>query len=257
MDIIQKQNLELVSLLKPYFASTRTIDIISMYQYLPGLVGYWPMNSRLVTNGNAFDKATGVLTLTRNGNPVYHLYNNIVSYIDLDGSGDYLSVADSSYSDISGTEAWEGSPGLTIGGWFWADTASATMQLIGKGQDTPSYSLIMLSSASGILFRVRDSGNTANFDVTTSSASALGEWRFVVGRYTPATELKVWDNGTATITTASIPSALWNSTHAFSIGINVGAYFDGRASLCFLCANALPDSLINLLFQQTRGLFGV
>ena len=58
---------------------------------------------------------------------------------------------------------------------------------------------------------------------------------------------------------AVIPASIFNSTNQLNIGAVVtgSILLNGRASLCFLSANALPDAYTNGLFQQSRILFGV
>jgi hypothetical protein len=58
--------------------------------------------------------------------------------------------------------------------------------------------------------------------------------------------------------TTSIPVALNNSTGGFAIGAQSDGSqtMDGKAALCFLCANALPDEQIDILYQQSKILFG-
>ena len=99
---------------------------------------------------------------------------------------------------------------------------------------------------------------TATTGVTSTVLCTTGTWYFVVGRFTPSTELAVFVNQTSTTTGAGIPASIFNSTTALNIGgLNGTVLLNGRAALVFLCANALGDDLISSLFQSSRVLFSV
>lgn len=231
---------------------------ISSFQTIPGLVGFWPMSSVGHSNGAVYDLSAQGRTLSYAGNPVYRIYNNFAPYIDFDGTGDYLARGSEADLDLSGAGAY-GSPGLTMGGWFWADGAGATEGLMGKWTDTGnqrSYLFLTLSNT----FRLAISGDgTASTQFSHTSTFSTGQWYFAVGKIEPSVRMSVFMNGEKASTTSSIPASIFNSTAAFQVGAyNAGTQnLDGRASLCFLSANALPDVLINGLFEQSKVLFGV
>jgi hypothetical protein len=203
--------------------------------------------------------------MTYTGNPTYNIYNNLVPYIDLDGTGDYLARADETDLDILGTEAINASSvrGLTLGGWFWFDALSGgtARGIIGKNVVTGnqrSY-VIFITVADVFQFAVSVDG-TATTTVNSTVTPATGQWYFMVGRFIPSTEISIFVNGTETPNTTSIPASIFNSTAAFEIGrflANNANVIDGRATFCFLSMNALPDAWIFSLFEQSRVLFGV
>lgn len=237
----------------------RGLDLISPFLALPGLRGFWPM-SAFDSSGNAQDVSGHGHHLTYNGNPTYNFDATFYSpYLDFDATGDYLTLGDTGDLDIIGTESYVASAaqGLTLGGWFYPDVTGLSF-LIGKANDTAGpYGLFNSATATDVLFRVRDSGDATNYDAT-GTTMALTAWQFIVGRYTPSTEVKVWIDNATTANTTSIPASLLNGTDGFHIGANNGSnLLDGRASLCFLCATALDDAIISSLFQATRGGFGV
>lgn len=234
---------------------------ISSFQTIPGLVGFWPMSSVARNTGNAFDISGQDLLVSYNGNPIYNIYNSFVPYLDFDGTGDFLSRADEGRLQILGTETIYASAvrGLTIGGWFWMDGAGATDGLMGKwteSGDERSYLLLTLSDT--YRFAISNDG-TASTQFSHTSTFSTGQWYFVVGKYEPSVRMSVFMNGEKASTTTSIPASIFNSTAAFQVGAyNAGTQnLDGRASLCFLSANALPDALIDALFTQSRPLFNV
>lgn len=221
---------------------------IGRYLTLPGLRGFWPMSS-FNESGNAYDLSGQGRHLTYNGNPTYN-FGNLAPFVQLDGTGDYLSRADESGLDIIGSESYVTSSkrGLTVGGWFWMDVL-ATAGLMMKW--TP----YGLQYSSGIRMIVND-GTTYNSGTISISA---GQWYFCVGRYTPSTSVKVFVNTQTLENTTSIPASILSTSANFYIGSIDGStqLLDGRASLCFLCATALSDAIINGMYQQSRALFGV
>jgi hypothetical protein len=234
------------------------LQVIPHFLALPGLRGCWPM-SAYDASGNAFDQSSNGRTLTYNGNPTYN-YDNLAPYLDFDGTGDYLTRTDEAGLDILGTESYVANPGLTLGGWFWFDVAvgGGAEGMITK-HDTASarsYRLFRAATSSVIRFAISSNGSSD----TTVSGDLLdqNQWYFVVGRYTPSTEVAVFLNDGKTTNITSIPASIFNSATDLNIGAHNGAFrMTGRASLCFLCAAALSDAIIGNLFQQSRVLFGV
>lgn len=97
--------------------------------------------------------------------------------------------------------------------------------------------------------------------VTGSKILVAREWFFAVGRYKPSLEIAAFVNGEKTVNTTSIPADIYSGAASFLIGAKdegaAGSLLHGGASLCFLCASALPDGVINGLYQHTRALFGL
>lgn len=265
----QVRNPELVENLRGEFSSldhTHGVNL-NIFLSLSGSVGFWPMSSVQRSTGNAYDLSGQGRTLTYNGNPTYNIYNDIVSYLDLDGTGDYLSRTDETDLDILGTETIYNSSvrGLTIGGWFYnnANFAAGGTGLIGK------YNFNAGSNGSYLLYGTTTTptmlvtNGTTNTTRTSSVTVSTGEWWFGVGRYTPSSVLDIFvgkSSGlTKTTNSTSIPASINNTTVPLEIGaFNVANnFYTGRVSLCFLCANALPDALISSIFQHTRKAFGI
>ena len=239
-----------------------TRDMISPFRAIPGLVGFWPMSSVQRSTGNAYDLSGQGRTMTYNGNPTYNVQNTFTPYIDLDGTGDFLSRADETDLDILGTETIfpTGRRGMTMGGWFYAGALAAVSGLIGKWTATGNQRSYLLESlTTGEIRAIVSSDGTATTTVTTTTQYATGQWLFCWMRFIPSTSLQVAVNNIITTETTSIPAAIFNSTAALQIGaFNAGTQLlTGRASLCFLSACRVPQAVLSALFQQTRGLFGV
>lgn len=227
---------------------------------LPGLVGFWPMSSVQRSTGNAYDLSGQGRTLTYNGNPTYNIYNNLAPYIDLDGTGDYLSRADETDLDILGTETIyaSGVRGLTMGGWFYPNSVSGTKAFLGKSGGGGNDSYLLYGNDTATVFVIESTVTSQS--LTFSSILTAGAWHFITGKFIASDSMYIFVNNKNTSTTTAL-TAIRNSTAQFQIGArNLGGselYLPGRASLCFLCANALPDSLIQYLFESTRWAFGV
>ena len=220
---------------------------ISLFQSIPGLVGFWPMSSVQRSTGNVYDLSGQGRTLLYNGNPVYNYRSNIlVPFISLDGVGDYLSRADETDLDILGTETiyHADTRGLTYGGWFWFDTIASTTTFYGKRGGTPGsgFGWFMQHTTTNIINYLSVDGTAL---VSNSVANTTtGEWMFIIANFDPSVSLNLFINGTKTTNTTSIPASIANITGAFSVGaINGGTEpMAGRASFCFVSANFLDDT---------------
>ena len=233
----------------------------SVMQALPGLRLFVPMSS-FDENGDAFDLSGQDRTMSYNGDPTYN-YDGLAPYINLDGTGDYLSRADEAGLDILGTESYvaAGARGLTLGGWFWADALQdfdaflSKFVVVGNG----SYLLRMDTAVNArASFLVSVDGLAITFSGTPPAGSlTTGAWHFIVGRFDPSAEVAVYFNGTFYRNAVAIPASIFNSNADFAVGGRSGgtALLDGRASLCFLCAAYHSDALVRALFAATRGLF--
>lgn len=258
----QQTNLDLVNWLSAYFTRRNEPNFslaktISTYLALPGLRGFWPM-SAFGPTGNAFDQSGNVRTLTYNGNPTYN-YDNLAPYIALDGTGDYLSRADESALDITGTETYAGSPGLSFAGWYYFDNAAgSTEYMMAKKATAGNFSYSIRRAVSGVIAPDISVDGTALTTVSLGSP-AQATWFYVAMQFDPQNELSGWINDTKTTNTTSIPASIFNSNADFVLGAqsSIANLMTGRCSLCALCASFLSDAIILNLFQQTRGLFGI
>lgn len=261
-------NSELVKELGAWFLGrddlvNRWGNLIPSYRALPGLRFFAPM-SIVGASGQAVDLALGN-SLTNNANPLF-TYLGFAPLCLYNGSTQYHSIADNSAHDIIGNEAYISGTkqGLTIGMWVQADSLGATSIMFAKGTTTGNARAYGLSKLNTDNFRFFVSDNGTNtFTATDTGTFAVDTWYFVAGRFDPSTEVKLWVGSSAGLTsftnTTSIPAALNNS----ATGLAIGAQADGtsfsniRASMCFLCAQALDDYYIKALFEGTRKVFGL
>ncbi len=215
---------------------------------------------------NMCDSATGTVVdhsgmarhLTINGNPTFAVHQETglpeVPYIDLDGTGDYLSIADAAWHSITGA--------LTLMGWYKPDDATpasagfVAAKLLAAGNQR-AYALI--HNTDGTLLARVSSNGTATTDVTTTAVMADATWHHCALRYIPSTELSVFLNGVEVLNTTSIPAAIFDSTADFTLGAGSGgaAPVAGHEALWSLHAVALSDAAMAACFAQEKRLFGV
>jgi len=263
---IQKRNDEMVNLLgsdfqRRYESGFAWRTACSTFQALTGLRGFWPM-SALSSTGAAYDQSGNGRTLTYNGAPTYD-FDGLAPYIRFGGAG-FLSRADEAGLDILGTEAYVGTPGLTMGGWFRPEdiaNGQAVMTKWSAAAGNYSYNLAARGDLANdpVVFTISSTGaNSAS--VTSTVGYAANTWYFFAARFDDAkagAELAVWVNSTQT-TAATAFAAIFNGNADLRIANDMaGNTFTGRASLCFLCAAALPDATVWAIHQHTKALFKV
>ena len=178
------------------------------------------------------------------------------------GTTQYLTrpSAVGNWATVTGAETYSGVPGLTFGGWFSFDSVAGAgfQRIIAKDNAVNrSYSLYLLEATDTIKFEYFTGAALQSIESVVTVAAA-NVWHFLVGRFKPATDHTIIIDGT--ILTAGHANASIDDTAApFEIGRlgNGSQFFEGTASLCFLCACVVPDAVLFSLYQQTRSMFGV
>ena len=255
-------NLEMIENLSPWFvrndrATTPWGNVISMFLMLPGLRGFWPMSSYDGTL--IYDLSGQARHLTRNA--VTHQWLGLVpTGFFAAATTRYLYRADEAGLSITGTEGYmsAGYAGMTLGGWIKNSAAGSTETFISKWVTAANQRSFILSknATENPQIAISTDGIVTTLHAATGTITA-GEWTFVVGRFTPSTELATFTNGVKETTVAAIPASIFDSTAQFEIGrLGTAAnYYTGYGSLFFLCAAALPDYMIQALYQHSRMLF--
>lgn len=223
-----------------------------------GIRGFWPM-SAVDASGNVVN-TTGLGNMSYNGNPVYGLYNDVAPYIELDGTGDYLSAADNAVWDILGTETYIAIPGLTFGGWFWFDTVAlggeegVTFVLIDKFQSIAidHYRLSMFDGTG------RLTAQLGGGSISPATAMSPNAWYFLVAKLTPGSEEALLINTTWHTETSGVDTAITDNTGALTIGATStgGSPHDGKIAMAFVAAAAWPDSYIESIYNYSKSAFG-
>lgn len=241
---------------EPNFAAS---NALSLFLQLPGLRGLWTM-AAISSAPSVIELAGYNRDLTYNGNPTFGS-DGLAPCAILDGTGDFLSRADEAGLDIIGNESYIAAPGLTLGGWFKISSLGAVTACIGKyNTSTNQQSYIIRYTASGLPGMIVSTDGTTGVTGNSSVTATAGKWAFLVGRFTPSTEIAFWHNGTKDTNVVGIPATLFNSSAMLIIGAyNAGAagLFTGSIGTCFLCASAISDVIVKNLYQQTRAMYGV
>lgn len=242
----------------------KPIDLISPFLALPGLIGFWPMSVIQLSTGNVYDISSQARALTTNGNPTFNIYNNSIPYLQLDGTGDYLSRPDEADLDVLGNEAHNAAAvqGMSTGGWFWFDNLVAAFQGMICKADTvaANSSFEIFVQANGSLAFAISTG--AAFISANSVAGVItsGSWFNVVCTYDPSTRMDIFVNGISVANqTVAVPATIPNTARAFTIGsFEAGVLpMTGRISNCFYSANLFPSALAQTIFQQTRAAYRI
>lgn len=239
---------------------------------LPFIRAGWTMGFIDYQNPRVCDVTGMGYRLTDNNGPTYG-FDLSAPYVEFNGANQWLNRADggaANWADILGTEAYVPANlrGLTFGGWFYFDRLTNQEFLIAKDNAVAagsSYRLEFRGDLANDPFRFVIS-NGAAFTTVTHTLSKTVEtsrWYYVVGRYDPGTETKIYlgagDALESSTNVVAIPAALNDSAADLTIGAQSGGglYLDGRASCCFLCAGYLSDAWVRCLYSQLREVFRV
>jgi len=239
--------------------------ITGLYQALPALRGFWPMSAQINATQAAY--VTDVANNFHLANPAaaQHGYDDLIPYVDFNGTTQYLFYVDNAQFDILGTETTvvAAQRGLTLGLWVKDLSAAAPDSggLIAKSLaagNQRSYDL-MYNPANTIEFFISPDGTGTGLNGvrhTTTLTVDPTVWSFLVGRFDPTGEMAVFIDGQTDALAVGIPATIFNSTANLEIGTREATYFTGgKFSMAFICASALSDSIITAIWQQTRAMF--
>ncbi len=238
--------------------------LLGLYQSLPRLRGFWPLNLR--TNLNLLHDMSGFgHHLSNNGSTAFGMVGSYITYADFNGASQSLSIADNANLSITSD--------LTFGAWIRADAFvnGTYSHFMGKWLDTGSqgaYSLAVKGVNSTTLadvgLFVADTNGTpdtlSNTDLTAHRLST-GKWYLIVGRYNASgssSTLKLNVNLNSYTKLVGSITALKDSTAAFALGAMNGTmnWFDGQIALPFVCGTDLSDTVVAELYEQGRHFFG-
>ena len=188
---------------------------------------------------------------TKVDSPVFS-YQNLIPCVTLNGTCQYLTVDTTSTANYSLTGEF------TLGAWIKTDVFTTAQAIMGRWGSSQQGYLVSVVNDGTVKFEVSATGaNTFSVVSTDPDLLPIDVWTFVCGRYTPSTEVAMWFNATKYTNVTSIPAAAYASTAAFYIGNDAlsSRYFDGALSLAFICGQALPDRMIELLYYQSKAMF--
>lgn len=149
---------------------------------------------------------------------------------------------------------------LTCGCWVYFDAESTGVAtgILGKWYAVGNeYSYVLYKTSDNILtFAVSTDGVNIVSVNDSGENYAESQWFYVVGRFTPSTELALFVNGSWYINTTDIPATIFNSSEDFEIGrYNRSNYLDGRVSQAFVSAYSIPDRFICSMFSHAKALY--
>ncbi|MCP4540598.1 MAG: hypothetical protein GY832_25965 [Chloroflexi bacterium] len=281
--VVQIYNDQQYDLLRTHFWTRNEPNVawrhaVSSVMALPALRAFWPMSSvDYAVASRARDVAGGGYHL-EDINTVAFGYDQLVPYVQLiRANNEHLRRLDggaANWADITGTEAYvlAKNAGLAVGGWFNFDSlpVAAIQGLMGKyNAAIAQRSYLTLLHPVAVVPRAPTflvSGNgVATVMVEASFIPTIGSWHYIVGRFMPGAELAIFVSDTdgslnKFTNLAGVPAAAFDGTADFEIGGLDGtaiAYMNGRASMCWLCAAAVSDSIITALYHQQRKMFGI
>ena len=212
---------------------------------LPGMVAWWPGGPGDGL-GAAMDMASN-MDLTPIGSPTFGYDGHPYMLTDRTGVDYFFG---SPFPACVGTEVWVDPTirGLTVGCWMYPEGAigASNVGVISRSGGGSDRGYAILAKDSGLSFLIA-SAPAVFLSSPISDAASVGEWHFVVGRFTPSTEVAIFLDGSKKTETTSIPAAINASTQAFEVGRQFNdnnRIISARIRDIFVCQAALSDELI-------------
>lgn len=216
-----------------------------------GLVAAWDMTLG-ITGTKVFDWSgnnnTGILV-----DDTHWVYDNLGSALKFDGSGDYVSVAESDSLKING-------PQITVTAWIKPDTTSNQYDYIFRKQTADGlspYNLYALrfDNSEHIRAEITNASDVRVVDVGVEVIPNT-EWTFVGFTY-DGSSIRVYHNGILQGSPDAQTENIKDETSDVYIGGSVSGtayYFDGQISQLLVHKRTLSASEITLLYQLGKRL---
>ncbi len=244
---------------------------------LMGIRGFWPFGAihkhGTVASGFTVHDATGSglpLYAPIGGEPI--VYHNPgrgwMPYFDFNGTDEYLYTPSHINWHLSGTEPWieAANKGFTIGCWAYLDVAlgsALSYGFISKFNNATTergYYLLATETSGPDLLRclVYQNSSTLNNFLSSLELTAVG-WNFIVMRFDPSTEIKLWVNGVSEIYTTSIVSSVQEVVAPLTFGARSDQqdFLNGKIAMPFIVGAALEDAIIDDIFNISKVVIGV
>ena len=143
--------------------------------------------------------------------------------VKFDGTGDYLSIPDSTDLDF-------GSGDFTIECWVYPDSGSTNGAFITKRSSTAYFAPFLLRqiNTTSLAVLMSTSGSSWNFNQTATSALTTDAWQHVAVTRS-GTAIKAFVNGTEVIS-STLSGALMTNTQIAVIGTDFAYDLDGKIS---------------------------
>lgn len=195
------------------------------------------------TGTSALDISGNANNCTLNGGIVYSTSNNGI--FTFDGADDYIST-DTNQNLLP-------TAGLTICAWI--KTSVADKWCVDKANSAGGQGYIFAGTSLGTW-----SINVNAVGVQSVNTYTSNTWRYIVGTWTPSTNLKLYFNGILDATnTTSIPATITDpSTNLWIARRRNGAdLWNGSIAYVSIYSRALSDAEVSQNFNALRGRFGV
>lgn len=207
------------------------------------LKGYWSFNGDDISGTTAYDRSGSGNNGTLANGPVA-IQGKIGQALDFDGTNDYVSTADYSYSNAQA---------FTMSVWFRADTVSGNQVIFSK--ETYEYNLRLTGSA--LAFSYWDTGANDEIGLYYSNVVA-NKWYLVNITYNGSGTAYMYVDGVRVSSDTNIVNAFQNKAEALRIGggyhiSGSPGYLNGKIDEMRIYNRALSEGEIQSLYTQGGG----
>lgn len=233
-------------------------ELYGTFLGLPNLHAFWPLSTNN-GNGDTTDLSGWGQTLSGVAYPGTGVLNSLLPYYTYNGSTQCHSRAG---TDAQVNSAW--ATGLTLGAWVYCNNfTNAGLGAPIMGKMTTAGNLrqywLQFTVGGGAALHVSTDG-TAEVTATAPNSLTTGTWHFIVGRFTPSSEVAVLVDDTKTANAVGVPATLkTTTTPAFALAMidNSTRWLEGRLALAFLCAAALTATQLTYLYRRSYWIFNL
>lgn len=217
------------------------------------LKGYWSFNAQDMTSSSAFDRSGAGNTGTLTNSPSI-TEGKLGQGIDVNGSNQYVSIADSASLDIGDTDD------LTLTGWFYRDTFTTDDTIVAKrngiANTDDGYIVYIDDSTDKLTFEVSENSGTDEYQLESVSAFTSARWNHfaIVWDQDSASGSEIYINGVAdsaadTGTIGNIGDLGNAVVLALGAESDVGNPFDGRLDELRVYKTALTAAQIKIQYD--------
>ena len=166
------------------------------------------------------------------------------NFIDFDGSGDYVNIADT--SDLESSDS-----NFTVSAWVNTDVNTRTVASKWGTTTGDQNWKIELNSSTRFVFTIRTS--TAEYTATDTITRNLGQWYHVAGVFDSTNnKIILYVNGEAITETSTVGSMSWGASNVRISGLaDSSSIWDGRISEFAIWNEARAKNQIILLMSRS------
>jgi len=225
-------------------------------QITNGLVGLWSFNGSDVDGNEAHDKSGNENKGTITGDTT-RVIGKVGQGLSFDGSGDYVDIADSNITDITGA--------ISVAAWIKTRAITGgNREILLKYQDSSAMYSQYMFQLNNQNVRLRISNGTLYPAVITSTNPIqIGNWYHVVGVWDGTTNsggMKIYINGALNTSAQSTISSIWDPGDGTNYRMFIGGdilggyqeYFDGIIDEVRLYNRELSAQEVQRLYNLGR-----